>query len=441
MRKSKILYFPLLTLMVMGFFWAGVSIQADVVYLLNMPEKAEIHHGNIQLNVLFMNNGSMVEQCEIPNKMYVLVSQKNTIQKKVLATSLEREKIKVDLNPREFKSVNYVIPVPEEVSEEITIALECTPPVTIKIEEGLSDERSHEEFSKKELEQEIETDLDRVETIREESEKNIFENQDENDKWHSAMIEYFNSHFSPYDPMYFLIGANPSGGDADLTGDFPNARFQISMRYKPFIPDTFMADKWSGITNIYFAYTQNSIWDLRGDSAPFIDTTYRPEFQYLWTDVFNNSENFLSKLDLLFSLAHESNGKAGLDSRSINYFMIRPMFYWGNHNGLNGYLAPGFWVYLGSLSDNPRIRHYRGHADVKAAIQWADGIQLAGYFRIGDELEKGSMQLDLSYPLGYLTRDFLDFFFHIQYFTGYGQSMLHYDCREQALRAGISLFR
>ena len=81
MRKSKILYFPLLTLMVMGFFWAGVSIQADVVYLLNMPEKAEIHHGNIQLNVLFMNNGSMVEQCEIPNKMYVLVSQKNTIQK------------------------------------------------------------------------------------------------------------------------------------------------------------------------------------------------------------------------------------------------------------------------------------------------------------------------------------------------------------------------
>ena len=84
MRKSKILYFPLLTLMVMGFFWAGVSIQADVVYLLNMPEKAEIHHGNIQLNVLFMNNGSMVEQCEIPNKMYVLVSQKNTIQKKVL---------------------------------------------------------------------------------------------------------------------------------------------------------------------------------------------------------------------------------------------------------------------------------------------------------------------------------------------------------------------
>ena len=258
---------------------------------------------------------------------------------------------------------------------------------------------------------------------------------------HNAMVDYFFKHFYPYEPIYFLIGSNPSGGERDLRGDFPNARFQISLRYAPFIEDSWIADQWSGFTNVFVTYTQNTVWDLEGESAPFLDSMFKPELQYYWRDVFKEEKGILKKMDLLASVAHESNGRNGAGSRSINYALVRPTFYFGDPERLNGYLAPGFWFYFGALTDNPEIRHYRGHADVRAAIQWADTVQMASTFGIGDELEKGSMQLDLTYPLGQLTANTLDLYLHLQYFTGYGQTLLNYDRREQALRAGFSFLR
>jgi outer membrane phospholipase A len=34
------------------------------------------------------------------------------------------------------------------------------------------------------------------------------------------------------------------------------------------------------LDNLYFAYTQASIWDLSADSRPFRDTTYSPQLFY-----------------------------------------------------------------------------------------------------------------------------------------------------------------
>ncbi len=64
---------------------------------------------------------------------------------------------------------------------------------------------------------------------------------------------------------------------------------QFSFKYRIMLPDDPRSRAF--LDNLYFAYTQTSIWDLSADSAPFRDTSYEPQlFYYLqdtgWTSPF-----------------------------------------------------------------------------------------------------------------------------------------------------------
>ncbi|MDI9401344.1 MAG: phospholipase A [Limisphaerales bacterium] len=416
------------------------TTQAAISFLLSAPQESASSAtaaDALSVQVLFINTGSQSESFELPSQMSAYLESVGTRRAEILMDSGLAKKW-VEIPAGSFAARQYRLPADALAALELparstlkislenssSISLNLAPvadaPTTTEAEPALEHDSS--DF--------ITGELGKTDTPLEEGSK----------KQRSAMVDYFHKHFSGYEPLYFLVGANPSGGLPDMKGAFPNARFQVSLRYTPFTEDSWVADQWSGFTNVLAAYTQNSVWDLEGLSAPFLDTTYKPELQYYWRDILGEEKGILRQMDLLASLAHESNGRSGSASRSINYIIARPTFHFGNPERLNGYLAPGFWFYLGSLTDNPRIRHYRGHADVRAALQWADSLQMASTFQIGDELEKGSMQLDLSYPLGHITGNSLDFYLHVQYFTGYGQTLLYYDRREQALRAGVSFF-
>ena len=66
--------------------------------------------------------------------------------------------------------------------------------------------------------------------------------------------------------MYFVVGGN--GG--------LSARFQLSFKYRLFDSDSLPVAWLPQLGNLYFGYTQNSLWDLGANSAPFRDTSYRP---------------------------------------------------------------------------------------------------------------------------------------------------------------------
>ncbi len=70
-----------------------------------------------------------------------------------------------------------------------------------------------------------------------------------------------------YNPMYFLVGTNPE-----------NSKFQVSFKYRFFNPEGSLAERIPWISGLHFAYTQTSFWDLKSDSQPFEDTSYKPEF-------------------------------------------------------------------------------------------------------------------------------------------------------------------
>lgn len=231
-------------------------------------------------------------------------------------------------------------------------------------------------------------------------------------------VDYFRRHISPYEPIYFIAG-----------GEDPNAKFQFGFKYQIFDTNSPL------LGGFHFAYTQTSLWDLRGPSSPFFDSSYKPEGLYSYENLLGGGPTNWYRLDVQVGVQHESNGKGGADSRSLNIAYVRPTLTLGKPDGLHLMLQPRVWGYLGDLSDNPDIEEYRGYADLRVALTWKC-LQLAAFGRIGKDGENHSVQVDLTYKIP-KTAVYLD----AQYFTGYGESLLLYNRRSDVFRVGISLYR
>ncbi|HEU6448473.1 MAG TPA: phospholipase A [Verrucomicrobiae bacterium] len=240
---------------------------------------------------------------------------------------------------------------------------------------------------------------------------------------------FFKEHISGYEPMYFIVGPESL-----------NAKFQISFAYQLLNNDGPLGIKVPALKGFHLAYTQVSLWDLKAASAPFLDTSYKPEFFYSWENVTRAKPSDWIQLDLQGGLKHESNGKDGADSRSLNIAYFRPTFTIGRDEGFQLTLQPRVWTYLSDLSDNPDIADYRGYADLRAVIGWNRGLQLSAFGKMGKDGNHRSVQLDLTYPMRRFFGSFT-LYLDVQYFTGYGESLLGYKNRSDELRVGLALFR
>jgi phospholipase A1/A2 len=243
-------------------------------------------------------------------------------------------------------------------------------------------------------------------------------------------IEFFRQHFFPFEPFYFIAGT-----------ETPNAKFQISLKYQLFTDDVWLATKWSGATNLFVAYTQTSLWDWNEPSAPFYDTSYKPELNYTWLHVDGGHWGDGIRLDLQGGLQHESNGKDEADSRSLDVAYLRTTVTFGRVGEFQVSVSPKVFVYLGGLSDNPDIADYRGYVELRTVMGWSDNVQLSATTRVGNDFDRASLQLDLTYPMWKLPVLRSSLFLQAQYFTGYGESLLRYDGRSDSFRAGFALFR
>ncbi|HSB71278.1 MAG TPA: phospholipase A [Candidatus Methylomirabilis sp.] len=240
---------------------------------------------------------------------------------------------------------------------------------------------------------------------------------------------FFREHVFGYEPAYFIAGTKS-----------PNAKFQISFKYRFFSEHGSFVQKYPPLKGFHLAYTQTSLWDWNAPSAPFLDTSYKPEFFYAMERVDKGRWGEAVRLDLQGGGQHESNGKGGADSRSLNIVYVQPTFVVGKKGGLQLSLAPRLWAYVGSLDDNPDIARFRGYVGLRAVAGWADSLQLSASGRVGSAWDRGSLQLDLTYPLRLFTENF-GLYLHLQYFWGYGETLLRYNDRTSSIRAGFSLYR
>lgn len=235
--------------------------------------------------------------------------------------------------------------------------------------------------------------------------------------------------FSGYQPMYFLVGTDPG-----------KSKYQISFKYRLLNPAGGLAAKYPWLEGLHLAYTQTSFWNLKADSAPFDDTSYKPEIFFVSPDL-KIRPSWMKGLFVQTGIQHESNGRDSLESRSTNFFYVKPiLIFYDPHSRYGLQIAPKIWTYArNEEANNPDLRDYRGYFELDLKVGKAEGFVLGSYFRWG---RKGaSVQLNLTHPIHQLLGQNVDLYFHIQYENALAESMLRFRERTEALRLGFSIVR
>lgn len=245
----------------------------------------------------------------------------------------------------------------------------------------------------------------------------------------SSLARTFAGRFMPNQPIYFLYG------DAEQA-----AKYQFSFDYR------LGALRWGGasrpqLSTLRLGYTQRSLWDIDAASSPFYDTSYMPEVAVV-TDAMVPEDGIsgFTWMGLRASYQHESNGKDGDDSRSLNRFYLRPRFIIGSFDSWFLVMVPELHAYVGGLSNNPRLKDYRGYGNMQLYISYRNGPTLRFNGWAGEDFQNASYQFDFTYPLR-LSWMNIETYFQVQYFNGYGESLRNYDRKSDAVRFGLSLVR
>ncbi len=233
---------------------------------------------------------------------------------------------------------------------------------------------------------------------------------------------------SVYEPVYFIVG-----GDEGL-----NAKFQISLRFRLFDDHGRLARKLPWIDDLYLSFSQTALWDLGELSKPFKDSSYRPRLFFANYDLARYFDGNL-RFGVEAGVGHESNGKEGDESRSFNMLYARPTLTLGDPDGLRAYFAPLLHNYIAD-DDNARLKDYRGYVDWLFGVGSKGGLDFWGVVRKGTRSDYGSVELNASYPLSKLSGGDLTGWLMLQYFNGYGESLLDFDRKlDSQLRLGIAI--
>jgi phospholipase A1 len=209
-----------------------------------------------------------------------------------------------------------------------------------------------------------------------------------------------------------------------LPWDPTEGKFQLSFKFKlADFDDSIGASLWAG-------YTQQSHWQVYNAEAsrPFRETNYQPEFML----AFHPDKRVLGfdwRL-LNVGLVHQSNGRGQGLSRSWN----RVYAQLGAERGRFALLARG-WVRIKESSgedDNPDIEDYLGQGDLVAS--YAIGRhQLSVLGRYAFDTGHGAIEGSWSFPLARRVRGY------VQVFSGYGESLVDYNWKQNTVGVGISL--
>ena len=226
-------------------------------------------------------------------------------------------------------------------------------------------------------------------------------------------------------PVTYNSSPNSTPFGAGTEIDRWEVKFQFSFKFPLF------RNMFGGNGTLYAAYTNQSYWQAynESESRPFRETNHEPELFVR----FDNDWKVLGLTQTLVDLgiSHQSNGRSGSLSRSWNRVFMNLVFERGDF-ALS--LEPWFRIPESAAEDdNPDIDEFMGHGELRLA--YAPGRQLFSIM-LRNNLRsdnRGAVQLDWTFPLGRYLRGY------VQYFNGYGESMIDYDASANRIGAGIVL--
>lgn len=221
-------------------------------------------------------------------------------------------------------------------------------------------------------------------------------------------------------------------------------KFQLSLRYR-------IVDLGPRNGKVVFGYTNTSFWQVYNwsESAPFRTTDHQPELFYEWhvTESKAATPRQYSRLGVV----HQSNGEGVRLSRSWNRLFGEYLAGWidknapmvpGSSSPVPGrFLSVRAWLnFQYDEIRNPKINKYMGYFELRGERVWGGRrrprlmAMLRNNLRIDGN--RGAIQVDFSWGLPWRWEDLR---LRMQYFNGYGESLIDYDHNSNRIGLGLEL--
>jgi phospholipase A1/A2 len=242
---------------------------------------------------------------------------------------------------------------------------------------------------------------------------------------------------SAHKTNYFSLNHWPGDNDAQM-------KFQISMKFRVLQPNLYVL-KYD-LFPAYIAYSQKSLWNVGQRSMPFEESDYNPEVFLDYPVNVVLAGRFKLRNIVISPLEHESNGLAGVQSRSWNRQYVLIKFGLESKEKLevtNSFLSDKALVYvklwrasnysdedayLHSIGSNDTFLDYRGRGELGVSVRnflWGGSLrdhQMDIKTPIFRALRRDSYELEFRQQLPNM-----NFALYLQYWYGYGETLLRFD--------------
>ena len=242
--------------------------------------------------------------------------------------------------------------------------------------------------------------------------------------------------FRPFRPTYLLLAKysdSPNnapfrGNLIQPTGSLDPVEVKIQFSAKAKAVEGLLTPN----LDVWLGYTVTSFWQAynHGASAPFRETDYSPEAMLVL-----RTNYYIAGLTGRFinlGLQHESNGRSVALSRSWNRIYAQFGFERGDFALM---IRPWYRIPESASQDNnPDIQDYLGRGDIEATYDH-QGNTYSMLLRnnLKSKNNRGAIELNWSFPLKGRLKGY------VQYFNGYGESLIDYNHSQQSLGFGFSL--
>lgn len=225
--------------------------------------------------------------------------------------------------------------------------------------------------------------------------------------------------FSIYKDNYFVTGTNFRGGGINQHNS--DAKFQVSIMHR-LIRGILPQDMY-----LFITYSQRSFWDIYKKSAPFEENVYNPSIGIGNNIVIDDHVVGVG----FFQIEHESNGRDSIWNRSWNKVSFTAI----------GAITPDLnlqfkvWVPFWKAKENKDIARYAGYWHLVANYQTPS----RRFSFTGQYIKRGGWDLNANFMLeaAFRLTKKRNQYICIQYYNGYGESLLDYNVFSGYIRVGV----
>jgi phospholipase A1 len=225
-------------------------------------------------------------------------------------------------------------------------------------------------------------------------------------------------YFSLYKDTYFVGGTVLGGKPTEFNSD---VKFQISFQQRL----TKSSLPWNSY--LYLFYTQKALWNVFERSLPFHDLNFNPGIGISRFIIMKG--HLIGKATMM--IEHESNGRDGTASRSWNKIS------WAGEAYISPFLMAHakFWIPIIDGKYNKDILKYMGISQAGFQARSNDDKWVLDMTLV--KRQGWNFNFNTIIQVGYRINHNSNQFIMLQYYNGYGESMLDYNQYHSRIRFGL----